>query len=181
MPLTVLNKLNRLADYRPPTIPLGEHRASAVLVPYLPSSQHLLYTLRSRQLKKHPGQISFPGGGIDPGESPWEAALREAWEEVGLPPERVQYLGEIDPVYSPRGYHIRCFVGLCEPFEPVLNLEEVEALVEVGIDELFDESVHEVRPWNDYADVHYFQFGQGQVWGVTGYITWRLREILKSL
>jgi len=181
MPHPVFDKLHLLNGYQPQPVPMGDRRPAAVLVPVIRrQTRQLIYTMRSQQLKQHPGQISFPGGRIDDGESPQSAAVREAWEEVGLPPDAVEVLGEIDQVYSPRGYHIRCFVGLCDDFEPVINHSEVESLVEVGLDELFDEGLHTVQPWQN-RQVHSFAFQAGNVWGVTGHITWRLREILKNL
>lgn len=182
MPHPLFPKFHQLRDYQPRTLDMGEMRPAAVLVPvFRRKTNQIMYTVRSKNLKKHPGQISFPGGAIDMGESPDAAALREAWEEVGLPPERVDLLGEIDSAYSPRGYHIRCFVGLCQEFDPVINAQEVDSLVEVGLDELMDERLHHVTPWQDNRVVHSFDFKNGRVWGVTGYITYRLREILKGL
>ena len=181
MPHPLFPKFNELSHYQPGSLPVGDRRSAAILVPVFKRAQNqLLYTMRSQNLNKHAGQISFPGGRVDEGEAPEDAALREAWEEVGLPQKQVELLGEIDECYSPRGFHIRCFVGLCEEFQPVINTSEVEALVDVSLDELFDEKLHSVQLWKD-RPVHFFNFKNGTVWGVTGHITYRLREILKQI
>jgi len=178
IPTIHTRRLAPLADYRPRLLPGEGMRESAVLIPVVSGkSAQILFTLRSRHLNNHAGQISFPGGGIEPGEDPLSAALREAQEEIGLDPKTVATAGRLDDVTSPHGFHIRCYVGLCPPFEPRLNQVEVESLVVVGMDELFDEKRHEIRKWRD-RDVHFFHFEQGIVWGVTGLITYRLRQVL---
>jgi len=109
-----------VAGYRPrrAAAHLGFRRA-AVLVPVLPreSGVDLLFTARSPELKAHAGQVSFPGGAIDPGESPREAALREAREEVGLEPAHVEVLGELDetPTFV-AGFVITPVVGVVQPW-----------------------------------------------------------------
>ncbi len=174
--------LRPLADYQPKSVWDGALRSSAVLIPILAKGRgRLIFTMRSKHLKNHASQVSFPGGRIEANESPWEAALREAEEEIGIRKNHVTPMGRLDDVLSPRGFHIRCFVGLLHHFEPVINHDEVERLVEVGLDELFDTRLHSIKKWKGIRDVHYFEFKQGLVWGVTGQITYRLRELLKPL
>ncbi len=174
----LLERLRPIQEHQPNLLKVNNLRSSAVLIPILNRDHHqLLFTLRSANLTHHPGQISFPGGRIEKGETAWEAAVREADEEIGLPFSSVQKLGQLNDVYSPRGFHIQCFVGLVEPFQPVLNPSEVEELVWVDLDELFDESLHEIKPWRNHS-VHYFDFKEGMVWGVTGLIAFHLRETL---
>ena len=176
----IAEKLKRLPSYQPRKISGSNLRGSAVLIPIVQSGRgQLIFTMRSSDLKNHPGQISFPGGRIEEGERPWQAALREAEEEIGLNPSGVVPFGRLDDVISPRGFHIRSYVGLVEPFEPKLNRQEVESLVQVGLDELFDENLHETKQWRGY-NVHYFHFKNGLVWGVTGQITFHLRQILRQ-
>jgi 8-oxo-dGTP pyrophosphatase MutT (NUDIX family) len=94
-------------------------RAAAVLVPLLPRPEglHVLFTERSMELRSHAGQISFPGGSVDPGDPDVRAAaLREAREEVGLREEHVEVLGTIDdcPTFV-TGYVITPLVGVVDP------------------------------------------------------------------
>jgi len=175
----LLEMLAPLKSYHPKELHVREMRTSAVLIPIVNrQNNQLVFTLRSQNLTHHPGQISFPGGRIEENETSWDAAVREAEEEIGLPPTSVRNLGQLDDVYSPRGFHIQCFAGLVEEFQPVLNEQEVERLVCVDLDELFDDNLHEVKPWHGYS-VHYFNFKEGLVWGVTGQITYFLRQALR--
>jgi len=133
-------------------------------------------------MTNHPGQISFPGGRIDSGESAWQCALREAKEEIGLDSEKVTYLGRLDDVLSPRGFHVECLVGLVEDFEPVLSVEEVDQIFWVPLQDVCDPEKHEVKPWHRVPGirVHYFYFPECTVWGVTGKITFELRRVLMN-
>ncbi|CAM2066796.1 CoA pyrophosphatase [Sulfidibacter corallicola] len=173
-------RLQVLTDHEHEERPALEgQRSSAVLIPILRREGNpILYTLRSRHLKHHANQFSFPGGVVEDGESPWQAALREAEEEIGLEPGRVTRMGRISDVYSPRGFHIQCFVGLVDPFEPRLNEQEVERVIEVHMSQLFESQRHSLRPFMNRYKVHYFDFSEGLVWGVTGQITYNLREAL---
>jgi 8-oxo-dGTP pyrophosphatase MutT (NUDIX family) len=102
-----------------PVRSLEPGRAAAVLVPLLPRPDglHVLFTERSKELRSHAGQVSFPGGSIDAGDRDSEAAaLREAHEEVGLRPEHVEVLGLLDdcPTFV-TGYVITPVVGIVDP------------------------------------------------------------------
>ena len=102
-----------------PVRSLEPGRAAAVLVPLLPRPDglHVLFTERSKELRSHAGQVSFPGGSIDAGDRDSKAAaLREADEEVGLRPEHVEVLGLLDdcPTFV-TGYVITPVVGIVDP------------------------------------------------------------------
>ena len=101
---------------RPPNV---DWRMAAVLVPLLPRPDgvHVLFTERSKDLRAHGGQVSFPGGGIDAEDrGPREAALRESFEEVGLREEHVEIIGQLDdcPTFV-TGYVILPVVGVVDP------------------------------------------------------------------
>jgi len=92
----------------------GKPTPAAVLVPLVnrPDGLMLLLTQRSADLPDHPGQISFPGGRVEPDDaSDADAALREATEEVGLPADRVVVLGELAPYETVTGYRVTPIVG----------------------------------------------------------------------
>ena len=96
----------------------GAPKPAAVLVPLVnrPQGLTVLFTERSRDLPDHPGQISFPGGRIEPGDgNPGIAALREAEEEVGLPRDRVTLLGRLAEYETVTGYRVTPIVGWVEP------------------------------------------------------------------
>lgn len=98
--------------------PEGDRR-SAVLVPFVqrPAGPALLFVEKAAHLRRHAGQIAFPGGALDAGETTEQAALREAWEEIGLAPELVEVLGRLDEDRTyVTGYHIAPVVAwIAEP------------------------------------------------------------------
>ena len=114
---------------------------SAVLAPlYVGADRglHAVLTRRRDDLKRHPGEISFPGGRQDPGETLVETALREAHEEIGLPPDAVDLLGALEPTPTfVTNYAIYPFVGLIEPgFEWVIGEAEVAEVLELPLETL---------------------------------------------
>jgi 8-oxo-dGTP pyrophosphatase MutT (NUDIX family) len=113
---------------------------AAVLVPMhgWPDNPGLVFTERRSDLRRHAGEVSFPGGRRDEGEELLEAALREAKEEIGLSPERVEIAGALPPIGTfVTNYKVHPFVGLIEEgmrFEP--NPDEVESVIVVSLDDL---------------------------------------------
>jgi 8-oxo-dGTP pyrophosphatase MutT (NUDIX family) len=129
----------------------GAARASAVLAPFyeLDGELYTVLTRRSWDLRSHTGEVSFPGGGRDEGESLQQAALREANEEVGLDPSTVDVLGELDHLMtiSSRSFIVP-FVALL-PDVPVLepNPTEVDAVLHVPVRELLLDEVYREERW----------------------------------
>lgn len=136
-------RLARLRERRPFRFPQAEvpahFRRSAVLLAFWAEADaiRIVLTRRSADLAEHAGQIAFPGGGLDPGE-PWvAAALREAHEEVGLAPDAVEVVGQLDDAWSGAGHHIVPVVGwLAAP--PALRADpgEVAEILIVDVDEI---------------------------------------------
>src|SRR2546421_11747506 len=110
----IRDHLRGLLDPSPRVTVEPDSRPGAVLVPILASGEpRLVFTRRSDTLSRHAGEISFPGGLVDPGEDPAAAALREADEELGLRPDDVELLGALQPVHTRvTGVLIVPFVGL---------------------------------------------------------------------
>jgi 8-oxo-dGTP pyrophosphatase MutT (NUDIX family) len=132
-----------LADHPPHRVRMSEARDAAVLIPIVAEPEPtLLFTRRTEHLSSHKGQISFPGGSIDEDDpSPQVASLREAEEEIGVSPESVEILGELDSVPTfVTGYVIAPFVGWLSD-EPVLdpNPYEVAEVLHVPIADLTEE------------------------------------------
>ena len=154
----------------------GGRTDSAVLVPLFTDDAdrlHAVFTKRREDLKRHAGEISFPGGRRDDGETLVETALREAHEEVGLPPEAVDVVGALAPVGTfVTNYRIYPFVGLIEPgFEWIAQETEVAQVLEFRLDDLVAGHSHKrlVRRGMAFkADV--YEVDGHMVWGATARI-----------
>jgi 8-oxo-dGTP pyrophosphatase MutT (NUDIX family) len=125
----------------------GQATPAAVLVPLVnrPQGLQLLLTQRSANLPDHPGQISFPGGRVEPDDADHAAAaLRETAEEIGLPPSRVQVLGQLSPYETVTGYRVLPIVGWIEPpFDLAPDPVEVADVFEVPLDFILDTANHQ--------------------------------------
>lgn len=142
-------------------------RPAAVLVGLVERDEGLtvLLTRRSDTLRSHTGQIAFPGGRCDPGETPWVTALREAQEEVGLDPGFVSLAGLLQGYQTVTGFHVTPVVGFIDPAAALVpSPEEVADVFETPFDFLMDPQNHQrqhrdtpsgerrhfyAMPWND--------------------------------
>ena len=158
--------------------------AAALLTVYpRPEAPHVLLTLRSRDLPSHRGQVSLPGGMVEPGESPVAAALREAREEVGLDPEAVDVLCDLSPVFIPvTGFLLHPFVAMARRalvFTP--HEAEVARVMEVPLAELADPARQRIETrmiLDEPRLVPYFLVDGEKLWGATAMI---LAEFLALL
>lgn len=150
-----------------------KHRAAAVLIPITNRSEPgVILTQRPSWLRAHAGQVAFPGGKLDETDADHiAAALREANEELSIPPSEVQILGVADTYYSGSGYSIAPVVGVIPPDLPLRpSPEEVEDWFEVPIAFLLDpaNSVRKEAEWNGQKRTYYdIQWGERRIWGVT--------------
>lgn len=130
---------------------VGEMRPAAVLVPLVrrPDGLQVLLTQRTRHLSNHAGQIAFPGGRVDADdESVVAAALREAFEEVGLESRHVEVLGTLPKYMTGTGFEVTPVVSLVAPsFELRLQADEVEEAFEVPMSFLMNPLHHQEREW----------------------------------
>jgi 8-oxo-dGTP pyrophosphatase MutT (NUDIX family) len=126
-------------------------RRAAILIPVLrrPRGATVLLTRRADSLTQHRGQISFPGGGVEPQEALHEAALREAFEEVALPPDSVELIGRLDDFPSVSSYTVTPFVGLIEtpPETFTVQEREVSLAFEAELAHALDASRRRVERW----------------------------------
>ena len=159
-------------------------RPAAVLAPIVPRPDGLtvLLTLRAAHLRSHSGQVAFPGGKIDFGETPADTALREAHEEIGLTPGMVEPLGWLDPYLTGTGFRVSTLVALIDPdFAPTLNPEEVADAFETPFAFLMDAANHQLqeRQWRGRTRKFYaMPYGERYIWGVTAGILRNLYERL---
>ena len=166
-------------------LPVDGLQPAAVLLPLIerPEGLSVLLTLRADQLRRHAGQVAFPGGRCEDGETPWAAALREAHEEVGLEPPLVRLAGQGTPYRTLTGYHITPVVGfVASQAVLTLNPAEVAEAFEIPFAYLLDPANHE-RRYRDQGPGpprwHYvITYGERVVWGVTAGIIRGLYERL---
>lgn len=169
--------MKAIADVRP-------IRPAAVLVPVVDHPEPtVLLTLRAAALSTHAGQIAFPGGRIDPGDSsPLAAALREAQEEIGLDPQYIEPLGYSDLYLSGTGFRIVPAVARVQPgFTLSLNRAEVDDVFEVPLAFVMGPENHQLhsREWRGMMRTYYaMPFGERYIWGVTAGILRNLYEKL---
>lgn len=148
-------------------------RQAAVLVALIDRGDdyNVLLTLRPDTMSNHAGQIAFPGGRIEPGETALVAALREANEEVGVIPQTVRLLGQGDTYLSGSGYAIAPFVGvLPTDFVPRPHAGEVADVFETPLSFLMDAANHErhEREFRGALRAYYAMPHNGRyIWGVT--------------
>jgi len=131
----------------------------------------VILTVRREHMRTHAGQIAFPGGRIDPGEDPVAAAIREAHEEVLVPPELVDVIGAIDPYRTVTGYVVTPVLGVLPPdiaLEP--HEHEVADLFEAPLGYLLDPSNQRLRSALFQGRTrHYYEivWNDRRIWGAT--------------
>jgi 8-oxo-dGTP pyrophosphatase MutT (NUDIX family) len=164
-------------------------RAAAVLVPFLwnQGQWELLFTRRTETVQTHKGQVSFPGGGHEPGDkTPEDTALREAVEEIGLNPADVTVLGRMSRFNTISRYHITPVIGRIPwPYPFTLSEDEVSRVFTVPLDWLADtgnwEKHPRVLPSGKVEDVIYYRQYDGEtLWGISARITLDLIQVLQS-
>ena len=164
-------------------------KPAAVLVPIFCKNgeYHILFTRRTEKVKVHKGQISFPGGAYEEKDCTLLAtALRESAEEIGLRPEDVEILGELDDSFSvPSNYSISPFVAQIPcPYKFEINEDEIDEIIEVPVSALVEDKhstqVTEVR--DDDADyTHVYKYQGTVIWGATARIAHQFLEIFSQV
>jgi 8-oxo-dGTP pyrophosphatase MutT (NUDIX family) len=165
----------------PPLIAPPEEggKPSAVLILFAdgPGGPDLLFIQRSQELRLHAGQPAFPGGSIDAGEGPVEAALREAAEEVGVQPDGVEVVGTLPEVYIERtGFRVVPVLGWWRQPSAVapVDVGEVAAVERVGVAELADPAVRLMVRVPDGRTTPAFRVRGMLIWGFTAGLVDRL-------
>jgi 8-oxo-dGTP pyrophosphatase MutT (NUDIX family) len=160
---------------------------AAVLIPLVERDTGLtvLLTQRAETLKDHAGQISFPGGRIEPEDKdPWHAALREAHEEIGLLPHLVEFAGYLPDHVVISGFRVTPVVGFVNPdYQVRIARAEVHDVFEVPLDFILDSANHKSRQRmvGDLAvEVHDIPYGGRNIWGATAGMLMTLRRLLQA-
>lgn len=147
--------------------------AAAVLVAITDRPEPgLLLTRRTETLRRHPGQVAFAGGRTDPNDAgPEDTALREAWEEIAMPRERVEIVGRDSIFHTPTGFSIVPVIGVVPPDLTLVAREaEVAAIFEVPLAHVLD-SANQVRKSAEFGGVtrefHEIMWQDFRIWGIT--------------
>jgi 8-oxo-dGTP pyrophosphatase MutT (NUDIX family) len=163
-------------------------RAAAVLVPIVLNPEgggpSVLLTLRSSRLASHAGQVSFPGGRIEPGETPEAAALREAAEEVGLDPRLPEILGRLPDHLTGTGYRMTPVVALVRPpLNLVPDPAEVEEPFELPLSVVLDPDApqrHRAERGGRMREFWVWPHERHYIWGATAAVLVNLARLLRG-
>jgi len=169
---------------RPPSFFTPNSREAAVLVALFPGAlgAEVVLTRRSSTMLHHRGEISFPGGGVDPGETSVQAALREAFEEVALDPALVTVVGELDHISTMVSRNVIVPVVGTLAARPQMHpaAAEVDRILTVPLVELAATDVYREELWGTAPfdrPIHFFELDDETVWGATGRILLQLLSI----
>lgn len=176
--MNVWDRLNALPDVDAP-----RRARFAVLVALYEDgggAVRMILTLRPADMRTHPGDVVFPGGRMEDGEGPIDAATREACEEIGLPREAISgVIGGLSPVTT--RYVTRLIVPIVarieRPDELVPDPAEVAAIIEPPVTDLLDERRWRTERWMGNR-LWFYDFPEGTLWGATAFM---VRELLSYL
>ncbi|MEO8422295.1 MAG: CoA pyrophosphatase [Actinomycetota bacterium] len=186
VPVTPLRTALRAAlEQDPAPSPNPSDRLAAVLAPFVEEPEpSLVFTVRSSDLSRHAGEISFPGGLQDPGETLGQTALREAFEEIGLDPEATEVVGALPPVHTTvSGILVVPFVGMLASMPAfVVSEGEIEEVLTFTVAQLAEvERPVEVarepgRVWHGFA----YELDGYMIWGATGLMLHALLDVVRK-
>lgn len=160
---------------------------AAVLVPIIPreTGANVLFTVRSSDMPSHAGQISFPGGKVEPNDANREAtALREAHEEVNIPPDAVDVIGRLGVHQGGFGFSVTPIVGIVDPAAPIRSCpREVDEVFEAPLAFFADPANHRIEE-RTHKGVAFKMFAapfdRFHIWGLTAGILRTLADVLQD-
>ena len=155
-----------------PTFPGARNSAVLLVLADGPDGAEVLLTRRSMELRNHKGEMSFPGGRCDPGESPVETALRETYEEIGLDPSRPQVVGELEHMSTivSRSYIVPVVATLDERLDLTPQTLEADRVMWTPIADLTRAGTYHRERWGLAPldrPLHFFHLDDETVWGAT--------------
>ncbi len=182
-PTKTLDKI--LHNRRKHRVSIRNFTLSAVLVPVFEKNNedYLLFTMRNQNVRHHKGEICFPGGVYDKKDHfLLNTALRETEEEIGLKPEDVLVLGELDDLMTPTYFRINPFVArIPYPYPFKINEKEIDCLIEVPLRYFMDEKHLELKKVTiegDEVEIPFYHWKKHTIWGATGRIVRQLINLL---
>ncbi len=165
-------------------------RPASVMMPLIHRDEwQVLFTRRPLYMPSHAGQISFPGGRTEAGETPCQGVSRETFEEIGVGPEHVDIVGRLPSFNAVSNYRVTPFVGILDNRAEITPCpQEVEEVFELPLAFFMDEANHVARevdyegrrftmydmPWPDQHTVQY------KIWGMTAMVVYQVVQGLKS-
>lgn len=164
-----------------------ELRPSAVILPLFQKDTqfNLLFTRRTDEVSHHKGEISFPGGAVEPSDKDLQStAIRECFEEIGLMEKDIHIIGTLDDQRTLSSFLITPFVAISPyPYPFVVNTREIAELIEIPLEALTDQAVthndtrfHKGKPYPIYS----YRFEDHCIWGATARILKQLLDIIKE-
>lgn len=190
------NIKDKLKNYKPYINGFQNMKRASVLIPLVceNDSYSILFQLRSKKLNYQPGEISFPGGKIEKGESPKEACIRETYEEIGIDKDNLEIITPLDIYVAPSNLIIHPYVGIIKDMSKLkINEAEVDHVFLVPIDYLLeynpDYYTNDVRiipnenfPYDKIPNKERYEFAKGEypVWfyEYNNYVIWGITAII---
>ena len=202
-----LNEVENIFEGRTPGA-AGKHSYFSVLVPLVEKEDglHLLFELRAAHMKRQPGEVCFPGGKVEPGESFQECAVRETVEELGIREDDIRIINQMDVMHTYSNFTLFPYLGIikAEALERLnCNPDEVEEIFTVPVDHLLNNEpflykmqikpqIKEDFPYEKIRfpktykwrvgsnDIPIYEYENRIIWGLTGRVTMNLMQVLKG-
>ncbi|MDE0872767.1 MAG: CoA pyrophosphatase [Acidimicrobiales bacterium] len=174
--------LTRTSGYQLTGAPPPKRHSAVLIALYSDPEPTVVLTRRTQQMRAHSGEVSFPGGGQDPGESLWDTACREAREEIQLDTTLARRIGELDHLttVSSQARIVPYVARLSQPPSMTANPDEVDEILAVPLSELLLPEVYREERWqwpgsNQQRPIYFFDLFGDTVWGATANL---LRQLL---
>ena len=202
-----LNEVENIFEGRTPGA-AGKHSYFSVLVPLVEKEDglHLVFELRAAHMKRQPGEVCFPGGKVEPGESFQECAVRETVEELGIREDDIRIINQMDVMHTYSNFTLFPYLGIikAEALERLnCNPDEVEEIFTVPVDHLLNNEpflykmqikpqIKEDFPYEKIRfpktykwrvgsnDIPIYEYENRIIWGLTGRVTMNLMQVLKG-
>jgi 8-oxo-dGTP pyrophosphatase MutT (NUDIX family) len=175
----------KLSAHQPQRLRIPDFIPAAVVILFfnVDGEAHILFTKRTDSVEHHKGQVSFPGGAMEANDaSLQETALRETYEEVGIPPHLMNVIGQLDDFPTISDFLVTPFVATMPyPYPGNINAEEVAELLEVPLDLFLTDKyfrMEERRLGDQTYPLYFYHFKHTVIWGVTGYIINRFIDLV---
>ncbi|MDA8080194.1 MAG: CoA pyrophosphatase [Actinomycetota bacterium] len=197
VPVSLIKQV--MASHVPIVLPPGRnspnlpHQAelrpnASILIPIFDQDgmANMILTRRSSSLRTHAGEVAFPGGKVEEGETIEQAAVREAYEEIGLDPAGIKIEGRLVSSSTMSSFMslVAVVATLPKPVSYRLNSSEVERVFSFPISYLFQDGVHSVELWplsdEGQFEMHFFDFGDDLVWGATARIIYEFMRTISQ-